>query len=60
MKTRHLGDSEVVVTEIGFDAMDMSLGYGVRPNRQDMIQALGNVYEMGNHYTPEMQARVGL
>ncbi|KAF3301019.1 aryl-alcohol dehydrogenase-like predicted oxidoreductase [Aerococcus sp. 150760007-1] len=60
MKTRHLGDSEVVVTEIGFGAMDMSLGYGVRPNRQDMIQALGNVYGMGNHYTPEMQARVDL
>lgn len=40
--------------------MDMSLGYGVRPDRQDMIQLLGNVYEMGNHYTPEMLARVSL
>lgn len=60
MKTPHLGNCEVVVTEIGFGAMDMSLDYGVRPNRQDIIQALGNVYEMGNLYTPEMQARVGL
>ncbi|MFV8772324.1 hypothetical protein ACSHWD_06400 [Aerococcus urinaeequi] len=55
-----LGDSEVVVTEIGFGAMDMALDYGVRPDRQDMIQVLGHVYEMGNLYTPEMQARVGL
>ncbi|MGH2097321.1 hypothetical protein ACRCJR_05465 [Aerococcus urinaeequi] len=60
MKTRNLGNSGLVVSEIGFGAIDMSLGYGVRPNRQDMIQALGNVYEMGNHYTPEMQVRVGL
>ena len=60
MKTRNLGNSGLVVSEIGFGAMGMSMGYGVRPDRQDMIQALGNVYEMGNHYTPEMQAHVGL
>lgn len=60
MKIRSLGNNEIVVSEIGFGAIDMSLDYGVRPNRQDIIQALGNVYEMGNLYTPEMQARVGL
>lgn len=40
--------------------MDMSLGYGAIPVRQDMIQLLGDIYEMGNHYTPEMLARVSL
>lgn len=38
----------------------MSLGYDVRTDRQDMIQELGDVYEMGNHYTLEMLARVAL
>ena len=60
MKTRNLGNSGLVVSEIGFGAMGMSIGYGVRPDRQDSIQVLGNVYEMSNHYTPEMQVRVGL
>lgn len=38
----------------------MSLGYDVRTDRQDMIQELGDVYEMGNYYTLEMLTRVGL
>lgn len=60
MKIRNLGNSEIIVSEISFGAMDMSLGYGVRPDRQDMIHLLGDVYEIGNHYTPEMLARVSL
>ena len=35
MKTRNLGNSGLVVSEIGFGAMGMSIGYGVRPDRQD-------------------------
>lgn len=29
MKIRSLGNNEIVVSEIGFGAIDMSLGYGV-------------------------------
>lgn len=60
MKTCNLGNNEIVVSEIGFGAMDMTLGYGVIPARQDMIQLLGDIFEMGNHYTPEMLTRVSL
>lgn len=50
MKTRNLGNSGLVVSEIGFGAMGMSMGYGVRQDRQDMIQVLRDVYEMGERF----------
>lgn len=54
IKTRNLANSEILVSNIGFGAMDMSWGYGIRPDRPDMIQLLGDIYTMGNRYILDM------
>ncbi|HEY0221763.1 MAG TPA: aldo/keto reductase [Lactovum miscens] len=50
MKTRKLGDSDLVVSEIGFGAMGMSFDYGSVPDPSKMRKVLQEMVELGENF----------
>lgn len=38
MNIRNLANNEIVVSNIGFSAMDMPWGYGIRPDRKEILR----------------------